>query len=211
MGQRHQKRGATSVLCGGSIGSRAVACISTLFVLAVCAANAMAQISPGPLAKPHSFLNGPTKCTSCHRVGGQGGLKCLECHTEIAGRIAQGRGLHARVVKDPTKTCAPCHSEHNGEEFPLVRWQPSQQQFDHAQTNWLLTGKHAALSCNRCHLRKNIVASEMPLIKVKDLNRTFLGAAIRTTRNLAVRANSVTTRQTGKQYRISTTRRRAIR
>ena len=31
---------------------------------------ARAQISPGPLSRPHQSLNGLANCTSCHRLGG---------------------------------------------------------------------------------------------------------------------------------------------
>lgn len=138
---------------------------------------AAAQISPGPLSRAHSFLNGATNCTSCHRVGGQASFKCLDCHTEIASRIAAGRGLHARVAPKATaaQACASCHSEHNGENFALIKWEPSQQQFDHSRTGWPLAGKHATLSCASCHKPENIAAAERTQIKMKDLGRTFLG------------------------------------
>ncbi|MBZ5568372.1 MAG: hypothetical protein LAN64_11045 [Acidobacteriia bacterium] len=154
-----------------------VVCLGTAASLVLCAAPARAQISPGLLSRPHSFLNGDTNCTSCHRLGGQATFKCLECHTEIGSRIAAGRGFHARIVAKEagSQSCAGCHSEHNGEEFAIIKWAPSQQQFDHGKTGWALTGKHAALSCNRCHTPANIVTGEKPLIKVKDLSRTYLG------------------------------------
>ncbi len=178
MREQYEQRDATSVLCGYRL-TRAVRSGIALLALVVCAPLATAQISPGALSKPHSFLNGATNCTRCHRVGGQVTFKCLECHTEIATRIANGRGLHARLAaKDAgSQACNRCHSEHNGEGFAIIRWQPSEQQFDHTQTGWPLTGKHAALSCNRCHTPANIVPAEKPLIKVKDLSRTFLGVA----------------------------------
>ena len=138
---------------------------------------ASAQISPGPLSKPHSFLNGATNCTSCHKVGAQATLKCLECHTEIATRISAGRGLHSRLVSPGTasQSCSRCHSEHNGVDFPLVRWQPPISQFDHRATGWPLDGKHSALRCEQCHSAAHIAVADKPSIKIKDLNRTYLG------------------------------------
>ncbi len=176
MSQRHEDGGATSVLGSGVANTamlRAVAGVSML----LCAAAALAQISPGPLSKSHRFLNGPTNCTQCHRVGGQAKFKCLECHSEIAQRMANGLGYHARIAPNSTgsQSCARCHSEHNGEQFALIKWEPSQQEFDHNKTGWALTGKHAGLSCNRCHTAANITAAEKPRIKVKDLSRTYLG------------------------------------
>jgi len=88
--------------------------------------SAQAQISPGPLSRAHQTLEGSTHCASCHKFGGQAALKCLECHTEIAARLNAHRGLHASYGLNPASSqeCAKCHSEHNGEDFPLVKWDP---------------------------------------------------------------------------------------
>ena len=135
-----------------------------------------AQISPGPLSRAHQFLGGATQCTSCHKIAGQAAFKCLECHGEIAQRLAAGRGLHATYVKAPGgQDCVHCHSEHNGEDFSLTRWNPSPQAFDHSKTGYPLEGKHAGLACNRCHTAAHVAASERTAIKMKDLSRTFLG------------------------------------
>jgi hypothetical protein len=140
----------------------------------ITAPSARAQISPGPLSRAHQSLSGPTQCTSCHVVGrGAAELKCQECHREIAAEIASGQGLHSKFP-DKEK-CAACHSEHNGEEYPLIRWQPSLKGFDHSQTGYLLQGKHAGLECNQCHTPSHIQQSAKSLIKMKDLRNTFLG------------------------------------
>lgn len=134
-----------------------------------------AQISPGPLSRPHQTLDGSTNCVNCHKFGGQAALKCLECHTEIAGRLSQGRGLHAtyKIPAGSSQECARCHSEHNGEDFPLVKWDP--KTFNHKDAGYALEGKHAGLACNKCHNPSHISPQERPLIKEKDLNRTYLG------------------------------------
>lgn len=51
---------------------------SLVAILALCGSpHLFAQISPGPLSKPHAFLNGPTQCSSCHETGqGTAVLKC---------------------------------------------------------------------------------------------------------------------------------------
>lgn len=147
------------------------------FVLLLTSTSA-AQISPGPLSKAHATLSGTTNCVSCHKFGGgEPVFKCLDCHTEIATRINAGRGLHAKLVKNTTgsQECVSCHSEHNGENFQLIKWQPSLQQFDHSQTGWTLEGKHLGLVCSRCHTSAHVAASEKSSIRIKDLNRTFLG------------------------------------
>ena len=137
--------------------------------------SATAQISPGPLSRPHQSLNGSTNCASCHKFGGQAALKCLECHTEIATRLSAHKGLHATYNIPPgsSQECARCHSEHNGEDFPLIKWDI--KTFNHKETGYLLEGKHAGLDCNKCHNPSRISPQERPSIKIKDLNRTYLG------------------------------------
>ena len=135
-----------------------------------------AQISPGPLARAHQSLNGSSNCISCHKLSaGKPTFKCLECHTEIATRMAAHRGLHATYSQEPgsSQGCVRCHSDHNGEDFPIVKWDP--KSFDHKQTGYLLEGKHAGLACNKCHSADHVAAGDRPAIKVKDLNKTFLG------------------------------------
>jgi len=137
---------------------------------------ASAQISPGPLARAHQSLDGPTQCSNCHTFGrGAAVLKCVECHTEIGERVAAHRGLHATYSIPPgsNQQCARCHSEHNGRDFPIVKF--DRAAFDHKQAGFVLEGKHQGLSCERCHNAQNIAPAQKQLIKVRDLNRTFLG------------------------------------
>jgi hypothetical protein len=137
---------------------------------------AAAQISPGPLSRAHQPLDSPTQCTSCHKLGGRkAAFKCLECHTEIGQRLASHRGLHAfyGIKAELNQECTRCHSEHNGQEFALIKW--DLRKFDHKQTGYALEGKHIGLSCKGCHSPEHIASAERHLIKVRDLGRTFLG------------------------------------
>ena len=139
---------------------------------------ARAQISPGPLAKAHQSLSGPTNCTKCHDLArGAAQLKCLECHTEIRERVTQRRGMHAVWVSatGTSKDCAKCHSEHNGVDFQLIHWQPNREAMDHSKTGFELTGKHARVACEECHKMEYIPAPARAGILVKDLNHTYLG------------------------------------
>lgn len=137
---------------------------------------AQGQISPGPLSRAHQAINGITDCTRCHQIstGGQT-YKCLSCHTEIASRITARKGLHAFYNSKGTSSqkCPSCHSEHNGQEFTIVNFEF--RTFDHTQAGYKLEGKHAALECGRCHQPTRITPRERATIRVKDLNRTFLG------------------------------------
>jgi hypothetical protein len=156
----------------GLLLMRRLACTAGLLFMAVVPVRA--QISPGPLSKAHQSLSGSTQCSSCHKVGaGAAVLKCQECHTEIAQELAQNRGLHSRFANKAD--CAKCHSEHNGEDFALIHWIPSLKGFDHTQTGYVLQGKHAGIDCSQCHMPARIQANARPLIKMKDLSRTFLG------------------------------------
>jgi hypothetical protein len=91
--------------------------------------------------------------------------------------LAARRGYHPVIfnAQAGSKDCARCHSDHNGENFPLIHWEPSQKAFDHNKTGYVLEGKHAGLTCQQCHNSKNISPAERSTIKIKDLNRTFLG------------------------------------
>ena len=113
--------------------------------------GAVAQISPGPLSAAHASLDGPLNCTKCHAGGGKQSMtgRCLSCHREIAWLAERNRGFHARAGR---ADCASCHPDHAGRDFALVKWPDgSAQRFDHARAGWSLDGKHARLSCEKCH------------------------------------------------------------
>ena len=139
---------------------------------------ARAQISPGELSRPHQSLSGATNCTKCHDLGrGARVLKCLECHTAIRQRLAERRGLHASFLAANAggAECAKCHSEHNGESFQLVHWEPSREAFDHRKTGYTLEGRHAGVPCEKCHKVDNIPPAARAGILVKDQNRSYFG------------------------------------
>jgi hypothetical protein len=149
-----------------------------ILALAFLSAIAVAQISPGPLSRAHQELDGATHCTTCHKLGGgEPAFRCLDCHSEIASRLAAHRGAHSSYGIRPgsSQECAKCHSDHNGLDFPIVKWDT--KNFDHKRTGYLLEGKHAGLECRKCHTPDHIPASERAPIKVKDLKRTFLGVS----------------------------------
>jgi hypothetical protein len=72
-----------------------------------------------------------------------------------------------------SQECARCHSEHNGEDFPLIKWDI--KSFNHSQSGYVLEGKHAAVACNKCHNASQIPAEQRASIKIKDPSRTYLG------------------------------------
>jgi Cytochrome c7 and related cytochrome c len=171
--------GILAAACGVKTSARTSAIGVALFSVWACFVwllpAASAQISPGPLSRPHQSLNGSTNCASCHKFGGQAALKCLDCHTEIATRLSARKGLHAtyNIPSGSSQECARCHSEHNGEEFPLIKWDI--KTFNHKDTGYLLEGKHGGLTCNKCHNPSRLSQPERASIKIKDPSRTYLG------------------------------------
>lgn len=99
----------------------------------------------------------------------------MDCHKEIAVRLQRRRGLHATLVAPgaTASSCIKCHSDHNGENFSLVRWDP--KALDHSKTGYRLDGKHATLACNRCHNPGKIAPAERSTILMKDVSRSYLG------------------------------------
>ncbi len=137
-----------------------------------------AQISPGPLSRAHQSINGVTECVNCHEVSaGKPVFKCLSCHNEIASRIVAKKGLHATYDIKPgsSQECVNCHSEHNGEDFILTKWDI--KTFAHDKTGYKLEGAHSALVCSRCHSPEHIPESARATIRIKDLHKTFLGVS----------------------------------
>jgi hypothetical protein len=148
------------------------------FLLTLAAIPARAQISPGPLSKAHQSLSGTTECAKCHEFGTSvPTFKCLDCHKEIARLLSENQGYHARLeMKNPNgKDCVRCHLEHNGVDFALVHWEPSQRQFDHRLTGYALEGKHAGLPCEKCHIPAHMVPDIRSLLKRQDASKSFLG------------------------------------
>jgi hypothetical protein len=130
--------------------------LAALFFGLVVSARASAQLlSPGPLSRSHSTLEGDQRCNDCHSTGKRVDAgACLKCHTDLGARIGGGLGLHGREYKG--RPCEGCHLEHQGAGARLVRWpggDPSK--LDHAQTGWPLKNGHASVSCGKCHSRTN--------------------------------------------------------
>src|SRR5579871_1972718 len=139
---------------------------------------AHAQISPGPLAKAHESLNGPANCTQCHAVSTRSAsFRCVECHREIGNELQTHRGLHATYPQagPPGAACVKCHSDHNGENFNMLHWDPTPKGFDHSKTGYILDGKHATTQCRQCHTAAHIAPAARSLLTKKDLNHTWMG------------------------------------
>jgi hypothetical protein len=145
--------------------------LTTVFVLPLAAAQA--QLSPGPLSRPHVELEGLRNCTKCHALGTREvTANCLACHREIAAMRTGKPGFHK---DDACATCSDCHTEHQGLDYELIAWPQERDGFDHTTTGFALTGRHATIDCRTCHLAKHVSNAEFLQAAGKDLDRTWLG------------------------------------
>jgi hypothetical protein len=163
---------------GLPLGCAAVA----LVLVASSSSPARAQFfSPGPLARPHAALEGLERCSKCHEE--QKGLSarlCLDCHTELAGRVAKGTGFHGRLPAAKKQECQSCHPDHRGLDFSMIEWEGGRDKFDHRKTGWPLKGGHTKARCDDCHQRRLIVDPAIRhLFDQQPRRATLLGAAAR--------------------------------
>lgn len=116
-------------------------------------------VMPGPLIGAHADLE--KTCKSCHEPfaqKAQTGL-CLACHKSIAADRQTTRNFHGRHPEALQSECKTCHTEHKGRTFDIV--QLNRETFNHAFTNFALTGAHKRASCDGCHA-KNTKYRETP-------------------------------------------------
>ena len=139
-------------------------CRLLLILAALVPFSVQAQISPGRLARAHHDLEGIDKCTSCHPYGKTlSNERCLGCHKEIQARIDSTRGIHAHLGD---RRCADCHSDHNGEDFQIVRFDTTA--FDHRTTaGFPLEGKHAGIGCDSCHAWRYVTVPGVKFLEGK--------------------------------------------
>jgi hypothetical protein len=132
--------------------------------------RAEGQLSPGALSNQHSNLEGMSNCTQCHVLGNKvSNEKCLVCHSEIKSRIDIQKGYHSSATVKG-KQCFECHSEHNGKNFQIIRFDTTK--FDHSLTGFPLSVPHAKKDCKECHSIKHIADQ-----KIKDKKFSYLGVS----------------------------------
>lgn len=139
---------------------------------------AFSQLSPGELSQAHHQLEGVANCTRCHEIGKEiSREKCLNCHRALQARVVAGQGYHSSPDVQG-KSCAQCHSEHNGTGFELIHWQDGERNFSHALTGYTLVGAHQKLECRACHIPHLIVNDLVRPENSTNSNRTFLGLGV---------------------------------
>ncbi|MDE2596052.1 MAG: cytochrome C [Sphingomonadales bacterium] len=124
--------------------------LAILLATPVCAQSIVERlITPGPLSNVHARLE--SSCDSCHssfRKEAQN-AKCNACHRGVAADIAGGTHFHGRFGPARGGACKSCHSDHKGRGFALI--QLNRASFNHAFTDFPLTGAHARATCAGCH------------------------------------------------------------
>jgi hypothetical protein len=137
------------------VGRAGRAAVLALALVALFAVPLGAQISPGPLARPHAALEGPTRCTQCH--GGRRepmSAQCGDCHRDVAWLAARNRGFHG-AARVKAQACESCHPDHAGPDFAMVKWPDGgRERFDHRRAGWALAQSHAEAACADCHLAR---------------------------------------------------------
>jgi hypothetical protein len=107
-------------------------------------------LMPGEVAKAHAKVE--QECSKCHDRADKGrqSALCMDCHKDVAADVRARTGFHGRAVK-PAVACSTCHTDHAGREADIVRF--DRDAFDHARTDFALTGAHAGAACDACHVR----------------------------------------------------------
>ena len=157
-------------------GSRQIpklALLGALLLILLSSAHLHAQISPGPLSRPHASLEGIKNCLECHATAKENVPdKCMKCHKQIAEQNSSGHGLHAQSGHGD---CVVCHVEHQGVNFDLLHFDGGMEAFDHRLTGYALAGKHAKAACRTCHNPERIRDDRVRTSREVSLDRTFLG------------------------------------
>ncbi len=153
--------------------------VAALVLLVSLTSTASAQFSPGKLSAAHAELDRPTDCFKCHepKKSATAG-RCLACHTELAARVAAGRGYHGGDPKR-REECNACHAEHGGRELRPVVWEGGRDAFDHAATGYPLEGGHAGVPCEKCHDAAHVRSPDVLEGPTARPGRTYLGASTR--------------------------------
>jgi hypothetical protein len=118
-----------------------------LAALAPAAAqNIESVLRPGDLIQGHAKWE--EECTKCHvrfERTAQDRL-CSDCHKEVGQDMRERAGYHGRLKP---QTCRSCHTDHKGRSARIVEL--DKKKFDHAQTDYVLRGKHVKVECEKCH------------------------------------------------------------
>lgn len=128
-----------------------LALVALAWLLAVLAVPARAQsiesvLSPGKLIQGHAKWD--EDCKACHVKFDRAAQDrlCMDCHKDIGADVRAKAGYHGRLKP---QACNECHTDHKGRSAKIAAFDA--KRFDHAQTDYLLRGKHVQTECAKCH------------------------------------------------------------
>jgi hypothetical protein len=179
-----RRLGSALALCR-TIAVYALFAVGFLTVASPAAAQFGQLVSPGPLSKAHSKLEGAANCQKCHEPGRKvTATLCLSCHKPIAERIKARKGVH----RDVTDECTGCHVEHQGVDGELRPFDP--KTFNHTtETGFVLDGRHATLAkdCAKCHKTRSFLTNSQSCNSCHtDVHKGTLGADCRSCHSTSV-------------------------
>lgn len=142
-------------MTGIRLQERAVHLFVTIAAFVALVAGAQAQslfeklVNPGDVVQSHAKFE--KTCESCHEAFSKSSQRrlCLECHKEVAADVREKTGFHGKRPEIQTSECKTCHTDHKGRDADIVQFDA--QTFDHAFTDFALTGAHKLAACEGCH------------------------------------------------------------
>ncbi len=128
-----------------------VAAVLTAGAQTAGAQSLESAIMPGEVIQGH--IKQEADCRNCHVRFDRAAQPqlCLDCHKDVARDVRGKTGFHGRI-RDQERVCRNCHTEHKGRNARIVIL--DETTFDHAQTDFLLQGKHKGAACASCHRAK---------------------------------------------------------
>lgn len=106
-------------------------------------------VMPGEVIQGHAKLE--KECGNCHEAFSKASQRrlCLDCHKDVARDIDGKTGFHGRRPDVQGVECKHCHTDHKGRAADIVLFDP--ETFNHAFSDFQLTGAHSAARCDGCH------------------------------------------------------------
>ncbi len=143
-----------------------IATLITFFaIVGVAFASGSQMFSAGDLnAKSGDTLGGVNAhaqigaCSACHTAPWDAATmadRCVDCHADIRGQMADANQLHGAIAKNnPKLACRACHPEHRGASAALTDL--GGNNFPHEALGFSLNGHQkmasgAAFTCKDCH------------------------------------------------------------
>ena len=118
--------------------------LASRWLLTVAPRPSRAQFfSPGPLARPHARSRASRSATSATRSSqGLSAQLCLDCHTELAGRVAKGAGFHGQLPAAKRDAVPGLPPRPPGPfDFAMIDWEGPRDKFDHQQDGLAARGR----------------------------------------------------------------------